>query len=377
MKLTRSFASLFLSLSLSLFSFLALPVQTTFAQDIRIAVQRGYRTGYSDGYMSGYRDVIENSSKNPARHDEYARADRAYNKDYGVLDDYRDGYQQGFEVGYETGYEKRSFDATLPAELKTRGVKTVAANENTIAEPTPTQNNVSETAVPETTKPEIATPVTETTTETTTMTETPSYTNETPEIKTRTTEQIAYQLNGEATIIIPTDTEIIVELVDELNTERNRAGDKFTARVISPSEINGALIEGRVSKIQKPGRIKRRSEMLLSFDRIVVNEKRWSNFNAVLTEVLPAKGDNVKKVDAEGTAVGRSSIKDDSIKVGATTGTGLVIGAVAGGPVGAAVGAGVGAAFGVGAVVIERGKNINLNRSQQLRIKTAYETQIR
>ena len=41
------------------------------------------------------------------------------------------------------------------------------------------------------------------------------------------------------------------------------------------------------------------------------------------------------------------------------------------------VGAGVGAAFGVGAVVIERGKDIRLNVNQQLRVKSAYETQIR
>ena len=59
------------------------------------------------------------------------------------------------------------------------------------------------------------------------------------------------------------------------------------------------------------------------------------------------------------------------------TGAGLVVGAVVGGPVGAAVGAGMGAAFGVGAVVIERGKHIKLNHNQQMRVKTAYETQIR
>ena len=41
------------------------------------------------------------------------------------------------------------------------------------------------------------------------------------------------------------------------------------------------------------------------------------------------------------------------------------------------VGAGVGAAFGVGAIVIERGKHIRLNRNQQLRIRTSYDTQIR
>jgi hypothetical protein len=37
----------------------------------------------------------------------------------------------------------------------------------------------------------------------------------------------------------------------------------------------------------------------------------------------------------------------------------------------------MGAAFGVGAIVIERGKHIRLNRNQQVRIKTGYETQIR
>ncbi len=146
---------------------------------------------------------------------------------------------------------------------------------------------------------------------------------------------------------------------------------------MSPSEIAGATIEGRVSRIKSPGRIKRRSELQLSFDRILLNDTRWSNFNAILTEVMPVKGDNIKIVNTEGTAVGKSSYKSDGIKIGGATGVGLVAGAVVGGPVGAAVGAGLGAAFGVGAVVIERGKHIRLNRNQQLRIKTAYETQIR
>ncbi|HNQ14587.1 MAG TPA: hypothetical protein PKM58_03430, partial [Pyrinomonadaceae bacterium] len=109
----------------------------------------------------------------------------------------------------------------------------------------------------------------------------------------------------------------------------------------------------------------------------LLSEGRWSNFSAILTEVLPVKGDNVKRVDAEGIVEGKSSIKSDTVKVGASTGTGAVVGAVVGGPVGAAVGAGVGAAFGVGAVVVERGKHVRLNKLQQLRIKSTYETQIR
>lgn len=369
MKFDKSLMTAFINFSLVFVFFLSLASQSAFAQDSKIALQRGFRTGYSDGYMSGYRDAIDNQAKNYQKHSEYAKADRAYNKDYGTLDDYRDGYQQGFESGYETGFEKRSFDAVIPAQLNRRGVKTVALN--TTAETintsrdnqpnpgaeAPAQNQTAEVAPVETANgnsensqaPAIAVK--------------PEYTGSAP--------------SGSDPLLIISETELIVELIGDISTEKNREGDKFQARVISPNEINGAIVEGRIAKIQKPGRLKRRAEVLLSFDRIVLPENRWSNFNAILTEVLPIKGDNVKRVDAEGTVEGKSSVKGDSAKVGAATGTGIVIGAIAGGPVGAAVGAGVGAAFGVGAVVVERGKHIKLDKNQQLRIKTSYETQIR
>lgn len=352
MKLTRSFTSFALIFSLSLISFLTLPIQTINAQDMKIALQRGYRTGYSDGYMAGYRDVIDNTAKSYARHSEYTKADRAYNKDYGAVEDYRDGYQQGFEIGYNTGFEKRSFDATLPNELKKRGTI------NTDVATTPTNTETIDTNSSDNT-------VSENTTN-----------NQPSTIQTKTNE-VSYVPTSGAVIVIPTDTELIVELNDEIGTERSKEGDKFTGKIVSPMELNGAMVEGRVSKIQKPGRIKRRSEMLLTFDRIILTEGRWSNFNAILTEVLPVKNDNVKRVDAEGTVEGKSSVKGDITKVGGATGTGALIGVIAGGPVGAAVGAGIGAAFGVGAVVVERGKHIRLNKAQQLRIKSTYETQIR
>jgi hypothetical protein len=117
--------------------------------------------------------------------------------------------------------------------------------------------------------------------------------------------------------------------------------------------------------------------LALTFDRILLTDNRWSNFSGQLIEVMPVKGDNIKRVDNEGMAIGQSSYKSDAVKIGGATGAGLVTGAVIGGPVGAGVGAAVGAAFGVGAVIIERGKHIRLNNNQQIRIKTAYETQIR
>ena len=346
-----------LSLSISLCVLLLSGITFAQAPDPGVALQRGYRTGYSDGYMSGYRDTIDSVARNYTRHDEYSKADRAYNRDYGTLDDYRDGYKQGFESGYDTGYDRRSFEASLPEGLKRRGILVndrQTATAQTATETLPAQT-VAGTAA--TTKGD--------------------QTDEDEPAATATTTDPSSEFARKAIVVIPRDTEMILELQSNLNTEQSYEGEKFTAKVVGPSEIAGATVEGRVSKVLKPGRIKRRSEMMLAFDRIVLNDTRWSNISGTLIEVMPVKGDNISRVDNEGTAVGQSSMKSDLIKVGGATGIGAVTGAVVGGPVGAAVGAGMGAAFGVGAVVIDRGKHVRLNKNQQIRIKTAYETQIR
>jgi hypothetical protein len=344
MKLSRLLAISLLSIAL--YGVAAAQTQTS---STAFALQRGYRTGYSDGYMAGYRDTIDGVARNYSRHAEYGKADRAYSKEYGSLGDYRDGYQQGFEMGYDTGYDRRSFEANLPAGLQKRSGG-IAERKELVAQTEPQASTTNETVRIE-------------------QDERPAGSATEPDA--------AYQARHSPTIIIPRDTELILELDTDLNTQSSREGDRFTAKVVGPGEIAGATVEGRVAKVRSPGRIKRRSEIVLSFDRLVLTDNRWTNFAATLTEVMPIKGDNVKRVDNEGTAIGQSSLKGDAIKIGGATGAGAVTGAVIGGPVGAAVGAGVGAAFGVGAVVIERGKHIRLNRNQQLRIKTSYESQIR
>ncbi len=347
MSLFHNLRAVAVAVTIVLFSCLSLTTQTISAQtttaESKIALQRGYRTGYSDGYMSGYRDVSESAARNFEKHREYSKADRAFTPNYGSLEDYRDGYQQGFENGYNTGFEKRSFDALLPTDLSKRGATSM-----------PIGTSTSTSSLPK--KPT---------------------TTSNPKLTTKTNTPIASQPSGEPIILIPTDTELIIELTSEINTLTAKAGDKFTAKIVSPYEITGALIDGHIVKVTQPGRLKRRAGIQFSFDQIRLSETRWSNFNAILTEVIPEKDNNVKEVDVEGNAKGKGTLKKDGITVGGATGTGLLVGAVVGGPVGAAVGAGVGAAFGVGAIVIERGKQIKLTNGQQLRIKTGYEVQIR
>jgi hypothetical protein len=341
MKLTRVLLTVLIVFCLGLISSITLPLQHVVAQETNTSLQRGYRTGYSDGYMAGYRDSLDSKSKDFSRHSDYSSATRAFNKEYGAIEDYRDGYKQGFESGYDAGFDRKEFDSEIPARLTIRG-----------------NTDVTSTSAP---------------TDQTPSTHATQPIDQTVAILTKPTmAQVP-----EGTIVIAKDTELILELQEPLSTQKNRQGDKFSAKVVSPLELSGAVIEGRIDKVTKPGRIKRRSELSLNFDRIVLSETKWGNFNGTLTEVLPVKGDNVRRVDNEGTAIGKSSLKPDIIKVSTATGTGAAVGAVVGGPVGLAVGSGIGAAAAVGAVIIERGKYIRLNANQPLRIKSAFETQIR
>lgn len=345
MKLTRSLLVIALSFHLSFIYFLTLAIPSVSAQDSKIALRRGYRTGYSDGYMSGYRDVTENVAKDYSRHKDYKNANRAYSREYGKESEYQYGYRKGFQNGYDTGFEKRSFDATIPTDLKFHSI---------VETKTPVKLNKNDVKIARDNEKLQKPPVIKTKIG----------------VKRSTT-------SGEETIIIPAETELVIELNNEIDTRRVLEGDEFTANIVSPHEINGAVIEGKIAKNRRPGRFKRGAELSLSFDRIKLSDTRWSNFNAIVTEVLPIRGDNVKGVDNEGQVEGQRSYKSSFAKAGVSAGAGTIIGAIVGGPVGAAIGAGIGAAFGVGTAFARRGKYIKLSEKQQLRIKTAYETQIR
>jgi hypothetical protein len=368
MKLTRGLLAIAINFSLIFPSILIFTSHSTYAQTAgNAALQRGYRTGYSDGYMAGYRDMLDGESKVVENHQEYVAADRAFSKEYGALEDYRDGYRQGFATGYSTGYDKKTFESTVPANLDKKGISDIPTQ--TAAQPV--QNPVAGT--PDTVNvPASQTQVTANdTTQTSTYSDSTSSTAQPAAIQ-----KAVYQDNG-SVMTIPKDTDIVLELQEELGTQITKTGERFTAKVVSPMELDGAIVEGHVEKVQIPGRIKKAAELQLSFDRIVLSDTRWSNFNGVLTEVTAVKGDNVRRVSNEGTAVGHSSVKPDVIKISASTGTGAGLGAIAGGPVGLAIGASIGAAFGVGTALIDRGKHIKLNKNQQLKVRSSYDTQIR
>ena len=168
-----------------------------------------------------------------------------------------------------------------------------------------------------------------------------------------------------------------IELLSNLSTDASRTGDRFQARVIEPKQFEGAIIDGTVTRVKRPGRVKSTAQLQLSFDEIRLADGRSSKMSAQVIEVVRnGGGQGVGKVDPEGGVQGKDSTKGDVTKVGAATGIGAAIGAIFGGGSGAAVGATIGAGIGTAGVLRERGKDIYLYKGQQLRIRTARNAEI-
>ena len=297
------------------------------AQGQTTALERGYRTGYSDGYNAGFKDVSDGAARDYKSKDDYQHADRSYNEAWGPVEDYRDGYQQGFETGYAAGFERQPFNSNLPAGLHRRGN----------AGPAPADANVS--------------------------------TRNDSDVQNAPDTTVA----PSGSLAIPRNTILALELLTPLSTDASQRGDRLQARVIEPAEYAGYIVEGRISQVKRPGKVKGVAELQLAFDQIRSTDNRTATLHAELIEITPMGAENTD-IDSEGGVRGRDSTKDDAAKVGAASGVGAIIGAIAGGGKGAAIGAIIGGGAGTAGVMTQRGKDIRLERGQHLKIRTSTDT---
>ncbi len=300
------------------------------------ALERGYRTGYSDGYTAGFKDVADKTPRDFQNKEDYQRADRSFNDAWGPIEDYRDGYQQGFEAGYSAGYEQQQFNSALPQGLRRRGAAgpagTTAGNENA-------RNN----------------------------NEPPVNDNENVDVTANT---------GSGSLAIPRNTILNLELITPVSTDASVRGDRIQARVLEPAQYAGYIVDGHLAQVKRPGKVKGVAQLQLAFDQIRSPDNRSAELNAELIEIAPLGAENEPQVDSEGGVKGRDSTKDDAAKVGAASGVGAIIGAIAGGGKGAAIGAIIGGGAGTAGVMTQRGKDIRLERGQQLKIRTSTDTSV-
>jgi type IV secretion system protein VirB10 len=162
--------------------------------------------------------------------------------------------------------------------------------------------------------------------------------------------------------------------VTPLATDLTQRGDRFQARITEPTEFSGAILEGRVTEVKRPGKVKGVAQLQLRFEQIRFADNSTAEFHADIVEVVPTRNGNDVSVDSEGGIRGRDSTKDDVTKVGAASGIGAIIGGIAGGGHGAAIGAVIGGGVGTAGTMTQRGKDIRLDRGQVLKIKTSTDT---
>src|SRR6266478_3101693 len=157
-------------------------------------------------------------------------------------------------------------------------------------------------------------------------------------------------------LVVPADTVIAVVLDQTISSKTSRPGDRFSATVQSPVEVDGkvaipkgARAEGVVKEAKAAGRFKGGAALSLRLTRVTVNGKDYEIQTSAAMSSSKGKG------------------KRTAVMVGGGAGGGAAIGAIAGGGKGAAIGALIGAAAGAG------GAGLTGNRDITLRAETPLE----
>jgi type IV secretion system protein VirB10 len=148
-------------------------------------------------------------------------------------------------------------------------------------------------------------------------------------------------------VTIPEDAELSLVLETGLSSATSEIGDRVVARVERAegedgrvSLPSGAVLEGRVTDVRRSGKVKGRARLVVSFDRLAV---RGDSYPIDTTDIEV-------EADSEG--------KKDAVIIGGSTVAGAVLGAIVKG--GAKKGAVIGAAGGTAAVLLTKGKEIEI-----------------
>jgi len=177
-----------------------------------------------------------------------------------------------------------------------------------------------------------------------------------------------YPSGTNADFVIPNGTRLTAVLNTDLDTKTAQVGDRFTMEVTSPSEFNGAIIEGRVASVERSGRVSGRASMGLDFDTIRLRNGSSYRFAGLLDAVNSADSGNVSISNEGQVREGDSQTNKTVTRTAIGAALGAIIGAIAGGGQGAAIGAGVGAGAGAGSVILQGRDDLSLRSGTQVTV---------
>ena len=180
----------------------------------------------------------------------------------------------------------------------------------------------------------------------------------------------ASSANGNAveSITVPAGTKIPLILKQGVTTKNAHVGDPVYAQTLFPITMNdhiaipsGTLVQGEILRVQRPGRVKGRAELLMNLTSMIFPNGYTIALPGAVQGTPGDAGTNGVK-DKEGTIAGDSSKEKDVRTIVGTAIPGAGIGAIAdqGSGKGAAIGAASGGALGLATVLLTRGPEIDL-----------------
>ena len=159
---------------------------------------------------------------------------------------------------------------------------------------------------------------------------------------------------------IPAGTNIVVRLIDGIDSETNKAGDTFRASLEEPLVLGGETIAPKgadaVVKLaaeQESGKLTGKTELSVRLISLTIGGKPVAVETSAVSQASGSQGMQTAKTAAAVGAVG------------------AIIGAIAGGGRGAAIGAGAGAAAGAGSQVFLGGQRVRIPSETVLTFTTS------
>jgi hypothetical protein len=172
-------------------------------------------------------------------------------------------------------------------------------------------------------------------------------------------------------MVIPSGTEVPVMLKHAISTKSAREGDPVYAQTTFPIVLNqhilvpaGTYVQGRITRMQRAGRVKGRAEVLIHFTTLI--------YPSGYTVLLPGAVENVPGAEKTSVKDSEGTIRQDrqtgeKVEKAAEKGVeGGMAGAVIGGlgsgsATGAGVGAGIGGLTGIAIAMLTRGADVRLD----------------
>jgi hypothetical protein len=154
---------------------------------------------------------------------------------------------------------------------------------------------------------------------------------------------------------LPAGTNIVVRLIDGVDSDSARPGQTFAASLDEPIMLGGDSIVPRgadatlkLVDAKDSGKLTGRAELTLDLQSIRVNGQMVDVNSQTISRESDSRGNRTAKV------------------AGGTAAVGAIIGAIAGGGKGAAIGAVAGGAAGAGAEIVTKGQRVKIPSETRL-----------